>query len=1068
MKRKTLLFGLIVAAFVGGAHISSAQQPKANYQNNLIEIGPDNIGGRVRAIVVDEADPKHTTLFAGGVAGGLFKRTGSNPWQYVPYVNSKNQQETLPISCMVQLPDNNILIGTGEGLAETHGSNFERMSPKGHGLYIFNRQDNSFTLVPNTDPATHPEWSYINRIAVYEHGATYVYVATSEGLYRWVINSSSDWNTAPKLIEAGNFQDVIVVTSDNIAYATAPGKVIRVGNATASDQTVASSVRDITSSLSSFAKASRIEMAYRTDHKAGVTYLYAVVVNASGLCDGVYLTTNQQNWLLLNTESVIPFNSRNPGTHNVSIAVDPLNCKNIYVGGASVWNGEGFVENSYYQWIRQSYNEKELNTGNYMASVLPNTSFVHSGIHQIVPTWTLENGDTSWVYYFATDGGIYRGTSFKYGASTYWTYSSINKGFNTVQFNHVAVSPDGSIVGGAVDNSCPFIQSRNAHNGSVPTNSWYDDDQNSVLNHTGSIIWTGSGADVATSMFQQLKPFTRRTLFVSADPGNFYMLDKLGAMRLVGSFARACADYSDYNNTQTWSSAEAFMGDNNYNTNPIPKMDLWETTNNTIWNDSVSFIIDTALTYFHNGEETQLHGNTRFVVGDSIIVASKPNFNYPFFHKFTKPYQIDTVVHYTDNATGRDTTRTEYRLNLTVPNRVVSRMIVNGRNGNERSCIFFNLTPNYFRNVWSDLEANSPNAMHWGILYQADSNNVVDDIKFSRDGKNIFAAVSDEATGDNYIMHFYNFNVIDANDPIVMKNRLKFKRDGIDTTGYRPVRFDTIFAANNDFFKRKISSIAVDPRDGQDNLIVTFAGYGSTEPNMVMIRNASDPSNRSVVNLNVTNSGNGMTTADPVHSGIIAIDKNNNPVLYAGTEKGVFTSTSLTSPSWQNFGDFIGVPVTSIVQQTRSLQRQSYIARDGVNRVQYLFAKTKYPRAIYFGTYGRGVFMDTTYVTDHVNEVSDSNDWVGIATVDNGENYMNIYPNPAIDRATIDLGVVNGGNAVIKVYDISGKVVFTENLGYLNEGMHQYSINCGKFNRGLYLVNINIGKESATSKLIVR
>ena len=47
-------------------------------------------------------------------------------------------------------------------------------------------------------------------------------------------------------------------------------------------------------------------------------------------------------------------------------------------------------------------------------------------------------------------------------------------------------------------------------------------------------------------------------------------------------------------------------------------------------------------------------------------------------------------------------------------------------------------------------------------------------------------------------------------------------------------------------------------------------------------------------------------------------------------------------------------------------------------------------------------------------------------------------------------------------------MVFSENLGYLNEGMHQYSVNCTKFNRGMYLVNINIGKESATSKLIVR
>lgn len=1058
MKRKTLLFGLIVAAFVGGASFSSAQ-PKANYQNNLIEIGPDNVGGRVRAIVVDNADPNHTTLYAGGVAGGLFKKTGSEPWQYVPFTNSNNQQITLPISCMAQLPNNNLLIGTGEGFVANHGVNYDRMAPMGRGLYVFNHENGTFTLIPSTDPDAHPEWSYINRIAILQRDATYIYVATSEGLYRWKVdNNNPNWNTNPTLVQSGNFLDVLIVSADNIVYATAPGKVYRIGNATSNNP----SAVEITSSLTSFASASRIELAYESDYSAGLTYLYAVVADSNGLFDGVYLTTNQQSWNRLTTSSVVPFNKNNPGYLNASIAVDPLNCKNIFVGGATLWNGEGFVENSYYQWTRQSYSEKELNAGNYMASVSSNPSFIHSGIHQIVPTWTVENGDTSWVYYFATDGGVFKGVTARNGM----TFSAINRGLNNVQYNHIAVSPDGSIIGGAVDNSCPFIQSRNDHNGSVPTNSWYDDDENSVINHTANVIWTGSGADVAASMFQQLKPFSRRTLFMSADPGKFQFQTSLG-MSDVSSYARACADYSDYTNTQTWTIAESFAANLNVGSNPIPKMDLWETTSNTIWNDSISFIIDTTLTYIHNGEVTQLSGRTRFVAGDSILVPSKPNFSYPFYHKFKRAFQIDTIINYYDSILKKDTSRVEYRLNMTVHNPVVSRMIVNGRDGNGNGCVFFTLTPNYFRNVWSTLESSSPNSMQWGRIYQSDPGNTVDDVKFSRDGKHIYAVVSENETGNYYIMHLYNFTVIDANDAIEMKRRLAFTRN-IDTTGLRVVRNDTIFAANGDFFKRPITSISIDPRDGQDNLIITFGGYNYAEPNMVIVKNASNKDTRTVSALNVTNNANAMTIGDPVYSAIVALDKSNNPVLYAGTEKGVFTSSSLTSPSWQNFGDFIGVPVTSIVQQTANLKRESFIARDGVNNVEYLFAKTKYPRAIYFGTYGRGVFMDTTYVVDRVNEVSDPEDWAGINTVDNGDNYMNIYPNPAIDRATIDLGIVNSGKAVIKIYDVTGKMVLCENLGYLNEGMHQYTINCSKFNRGIYLVNINIGKESATSKLIVR
>ena len=146
MKSKKVLIGLIVAAFVGGFNYVSAQ-PKANYQNNLIEIGPDNISGRVRSIVVDKADPSNTTIYAGGVAGGLYKKTGDDNWEFVPCVIN-GKQVTLPISYMIQLPDNSLLIATGEGFEQHHGITSDRMSPKGRGLYRFTRTTESSRLCP--------------------------------------------------------------------------------------------------------------------------------------------------------------------------------------------------------------------------------------------------------------------------------------------------------------------------------------------------------------------------------------------------------------------------------------------------------------------------------------------------------------------------------------------------------------------------------------------------------------------------------------------------------------------------------------------------------------------------------------------------------------------------------------------------------------------------------------------------------------------------------------------------------------------------------------------------------
>ncbi len=1049
MKSKKVLIGLFVAAFVGGVHFSSAQT-KANYQNNLVEIGPDNIAGRVRAIVVDDADPNHTTLYAGGVAGGLFKKTGTDNWQYIPYINN-DQEITLPITCMIQLPDNSLLIGTGEGFVEEHGVNISRMSPNGRGVYHFNPADNSFTLISSTNPVTNPAWTFVNRMAcLVRNGFMYVYAATGNGLYRWKLSANSpDWTAAPSMVQAGNFQDVVIISGDNIAYATTPNRLYRVGDVTGEGVAV-----DVSNTNSAFATASRIELAANTAHVYDsatgsyihTTYLYALVADSNGLLDGVYLTNDQQNWTRLTTETVVPFTEGNPGSLNAAIAIDPRNYKAVYIGGATLWSGEGFVPNSYYQWIKQSYSEEELNGGNYMGSVYSNPMCLHSGIHQIVPTWTIVDGDTVWTNYYATDAGVFADRNGMIGV-----FRSLNKGLNTVQFNHIAVSPDGSIIGGAVDNSCPFIQSRNTHDGTVPTNSWYDDNPNSVMNHMGNVLWFGNGGGVASSMFQQILPFTRRSIFVSSDPGYFTMAGGLG-MTGVSSFGRACADYTDYTNTQTWTVAEAFLSDLIHNSNPIPQIKLWETTDNTIWNDSINFVIDTNSTYIHNGQVLPLTGNTQIVPGDSILVQSKPNFDYPFYHRFTESFVVK------DKMSHR------------VHNPVVSRAIINGRMVRGNGSVYMTATPNYFRNVWDASEASSTDPatleklMHWATIFTADAGFSVGEIAFSRDGKSIYINVINDSTNQNFIFRLYDFTNTDVNNAMTFKRELGFVK--IDYTGNPCItHFDTILAADGQWFSRPLTSIAVDPRDGQDNLVLTFGGYNSTEANMVYVKNASDTATRTVTNINVVNSANAMTVSDPVHSALIEYTTG---TIYAGTEKGVFTTASATSPSWQNFGAFNGVPVTSIVQQTKSLKRQRYTVREGVNDVTYLFAKTKYPYAIYFGTYGRGIFMDTSYVVDHENEICNEEDWLGITNVDNGENRMSIYPNPAADHATIDLAIVNGGNAVVKIYDITGKMVHSEKLGYLGEGGHQYSINCSMFKHGIYLVNVNIGKESATSKLIVR
>ena len=92
----------------------SARVPGDAADNNWISRGPDNVGGRTRAIMFDPNDSTNETVFAGGVSGGLWKNTNisnaNSTWVRV------NIPENLNISSIISDPNNSSIfyIGTGE------------------------------------------------------------------------------------------------------------------------------------------------------------------------------------------------------------------------------------------------------------------------------------------------------------------------------------------------------------------------------------------------------------------------------------------------------------------------------------------------------------------------------------------------------------------------------------------------------------------------------------------------------------------------------------------------------------------------------------------------------------------------------------------------------------------------------------------------------------------------------------------------------------------------------------------------------------------------------------------
>ena len=1022
MKSRKVLLGLIAGFCVCFAGTVTAQ--KANFQNNkLVEIGPDNIGGRVTTMVAMQKNDTRM-YYAGAASGGLYsvksllatESEGVNGvWNYVPcYVDGK--ELTLPISCMIQVSDSTILIGTGESYY-AKGSKLNKMAALGRGMFLFNCNDNNpatrFTRLTKTNPGydLEADFASVNSMSMMKlQGVTYVFVATPKGLFRWVINQASDWNNTPAKIFEGDVHSVVASKQYNRAFFTSKGNVYKI-----SDVINASAIVEITSSCTAFGnKAASIELALAPSDES---YMYAMACDANGLMRGLYLTRNTNSWLLLSTSTVTPFTSAATAKTSGALAVSPIDPAEVYIAGANLWKGKGYVENSPYQWTVLSSNEVELNFGDYMSYVYSNAAFLHSGVQEITPyvVWDEDANRMNETFVIATDGGVYTTNSQRAGFVNY------NRGLNNVQINGIAVSPDGSIISGANSNACPFIEGRVTHNGGVNDSTWYDNSRTN-MNHMANVLWKGNGGKVAASRFMQYLPFVRRNIFVSS---------------ANASIGRAFADYSNYTNTQTWTSDNAFMSDLVEGGPAIGQIYMWETDKNPA-NDSLTFVIDTLSFIRRNGVRHDLSHNFRIQAGDSMMIISPAHASYPFYHVFDHSFIVrDELVQ---------------RARIPFASRMLAVTVESGfpNNTNVSYCWF----PNDFRKVFDETNETRFWSHLYGVNGVANPHIYVRYTALSNNGDCAFIVVENDTLKQSFIVRVHGLNSANYNLNVAqIRDNFNYKINNRITT------IDTMMVdANGFFFGRRISSINVDPREGRDCIVLTFDGLNNDNPDVAYINNATTDNYQITY---ATLPGN-----VPAYSAMVECTKGE---VYVGTEEGVYKNGGVGQNNWTEYGDFRGVPVTSMYQVTYDYPVIKHIGHEGVSEVLYVYPRTKWSKAMYFGTYGRGIFMDSSYVVDHSNEIVPPDVYLGIpSVVSNGQNAVRFYPNPAVDRATMELTVANAGKATVYIYDLSGKVVYTENLGTLAEGVYTHTVDCQALPYGMYLVNVVVGSQKATSKLIVR
>ena len=1006
MKIRKVFIGLFVCFFAVGTLIATSAnfsigRRAVNNSNDkakvaksaddqIVELGPDNIAGRVRALIFDNQDSTNQTMYAGGIAGGLFKTTdGGEHWTQVPMYLANGTQVNLPISCMTQTSDGVIYIGTGEGFVES-GMNNHISTPVGRGLYRM-VNDTNYAVIPATAPASDTissntgDWAYINRLAAAEYNnVLYFYAATNAGLYRWKIQSATDWSNAPVKIFSGAVQDVDLSLVKKILFFTSANKIYKITNVESDSQQPV----EISSNYIDTSNVSRIEVAVAPSDE---NFVYAVVADTNGLSKGVYMTSNQQVWEIITTSTTNIFSSKKSGWHNNAITVFPDNPKKIAVGGNALWIGEGFDGATLYTWTKAAYTENDLNAGDYMNNVYSSSSFVHSGIHNIVFPANLNTSADYRTFFIATDGGVF--STSNAGNS----FIMRNYGLKTLQSYSIAVANDASVLSGAQDNAVSFIASRNASD-------------NGSLNTTAQVIWRGSGAGVASSMFQLLSPISRRCIFVSSEQS---------------AIGRAYADYNDYTNTQTWSIGNDFHNGNIVNGPDVPPMLLWETTTDTRIEDSVTFTLDTNSRVKRGNEELYVRNpdlsdpdrlNFTIQAGDTFLVRSRGHFDYPFQYVFPTTFVAkDKLTH-------------------TVKNPIQNRFFIASLNGISNMVYMSNTATDFSR---------SESGMSWISLINF-RKSVPHCLAISNDGDCLYIAI-DDVDGGSRLIRFKN--LLSGNSATVLSYY-----PGVSDSPC-VIDVDTVVFNGSNKLARRITSIAVDPRQGTDNIVVTCGDFDD-EPNLYYITNAANNYNVSAKNV--------VAKTMPLYSSMIEMTTGN---VYVGSENGLFITSNIASaqPTWNLHGNFVGTPVFAIKQQTNRMKYKETTYFSGANEEQYAWGKTKYPGAIYYATYGHGLYMDKQYITDTVNAIA-----IDDATPVASQNGIKVYPNPAFGMAHVDFAVAQSTTADIQVYDMSGRVVYTKALGKVEAGLHSQVIPCENFNKGVYVVRVVAGTQPMTSKLIVK
>ena len=1046
------------------------------------EMGPNDVAGRCRAIIVDKTDATGNRMFAAGVSGGVFRTTdaGAN-WSPV-----NDLSPSLIVSSMSQDVAGNIYFGTGETFG--HGGDGAGSSGfRGTGLYKINASSTTISQLKDSTA-----FGDINEVAV--DNSNVIYIAGQKGFFISTDGGTTFTEEAQSITSGLAAMDVKVAKNGDIYYSA--------GVKSFSTSQVyyaafgSSSYANITPTV--IANRGRIEIA---PSPADANYVYLSIAKmktttttTNGGLSAIMVSDNKGiTWatISIGTAQFDPLTegTKGFGDYSNTIAADPIKKDACFIGGQLL-----------FFWSQLPSNPLGQGTSTQIGEPLALNSqiYLHGKIHDLKFT-----PGSNTIYYVATDGGIFKSFPLPTGYPLQYTpFLPYNKGFNITQFNAVAatsfprvtgtstLAPYAGVAGGSIGNSLVYLPG-NLNNDPMTSNSFgstdaYQMDFSKIVPKAlffggtfGTISRTNDIDATAPSTFYE---GSYKGAISGSSPGSSTFANENTPFRLWENLNNTDSaifynetiksNFANSNTTKT-----VFLN-SNVRPQAAAKYDtiLITMTSSklqpTVAIQSIAIMpvyTGTAITSLNvTGDTPGATSNTVYVnasLTDSVRYTfnTPPNDSSKIYLTYKLRYDIGDVITITNKDISGANFQTSVTLTVALGASVTPQPVVK---------LPLKQSARFATGITNTVSSTGPSvyavkrALNFAVnpdwVKIAGKNSRIDSAGVP--SKTVAPILGTTVTrlewAPNGACIYFSTKLNDTTFYLYRISHLEFIGDSAsaDYSGLFTSDVDSTGGAINKSapqrttplgkFKNPITGIAVS--SDNMNVMITCGSYKnslatvyySNSDTRTMVLNNTDASNFSAKN------GSSLPMF-PAYTGIFEMSDNKRAIV--GTETGVYSTTDITAvtPSWTKeagtANNFPNVPVFQLRQQTLA-PWQCY--NSGV---------------IYAATHGRGIWSSDKFFTPYAIGVQE------LEKADFGVNTnIRVYPNPAADATNLWFKTNSEASYKITVYDINGRVMLADNTGKLAEGTQMITLNTAQLTSGIYFVSVSgTNNFTANTKLVI-